>query len=174
MRTLGMDEFRDAKSIGRLASRLARFAGSVHLDVDAQRRGGWSGRGEVCTAGFQVGGFFEGVAGLDGPEVRNGFGELAGFVGLELADEVPVDFARESRRFVEKLLYVVFAKVGMCGGRIEGEDIGGGLKLRDGYEADLQRVSGVGGESGGVRTGRVGVATALMRETTARRFSARA
>lgn len=47
--------------------------------------------------------------------------------------------AGEELRFLEELLDVVFAEVVVDGvGRlVEGEDVGGGLELGDGYEADL-------------------------------------
>jgi hypothetical protein len=55
---------------------------------------------------------------------------------------MPLYRAGQEPRFLEEFLDVVFAKVGVWllllrGGLVEGEDVGGGFELGDGYEADL-------------------------------------
>lgn len=55
-------------------------------------------------------------------------GEVLAVAGLQAADEVPVDGAREKLCLVGEFLGVVFAEMGVGGGSlVEGEDVGGRL-----------------------------------------------
>lgn len=54
---------------------------------------------------------------------------------------MPADGAGQKRGLLEELLDVVLAEMGMLERRlVQGEYVGSGLELRDGYEADLQWV----------------------------------
>jgi hypothetical protein len=62
------------------------------------------------------------------------FSELLAFIGLEAADHVPADGAREELGLLEEFLDVVFAEVGverlgLGGGLVEGEDVAGGFEF---------------------------------------------
>ena len=55
---------------------------------------------------------------------------------------MPVDRVGQERGLLEELLDVVLAEMGMLARRlVQGEDVGSGLELGDGYEADLWWVS---------------------------------
>ena len=55
---------------------------------------------------------------------------------------MPADGAGQERGLLEELLDVVLAEVDMLERRlVQGEDVGSGLELGDGYEADLWWVS---------------------------------
>jgi hypothetical protein len=55
---------------------------------------------------------------------------------------VPADGPGQERGFLKELLDVVLAEVGVLERRlVQGEDVGGGLELRNGYKADLECVS---------------------------------
>lgn len=82
-------------------------------------------------------GLFGGVDAGDAEEVGDA-GEVLAVGGLEAADEVPVDGGGEEGSFLGELLGVVFAEVGVGGGRVvEGEDVVCWFELGDGDEADL-------------------------------------
>lgn len=74
--------------------------------------------------------------------------------GLQAADEVPLDGARQQAGFADELLGVVFAEMDVCrddfsfslccccGDRlwlVEGQDVVGRLEFGDCYEADLEQ-----------------------------------
>jgi len=55
---------------------------------------------------------------------------------------VPTDGAGQERGLLEELLDVVLTEMGVLERRlVQGEDVGSGLELGDGYEADLRWVS---------------------------------
>ena len=65
---------------------------------------------------------------------------------------MPTDGARQEEGFLLQFLLVIFAEVDVGGGRgVEGEDVGCGLELGDGDQADL----GVGVRQGSGRWGEV-------------------
>lgn len=70
------------------------------------------------------------IDGLDGPEPADVPRERDALVRLQPADEVPPDTGREQLGFLEEFLDVVFAEVEVvCGGVVEGEDVGCGLEF---------------------------------------------
>ena len=177
MRTVFNNMFAQTRCIGGLDARLCLLAARVDLHHDAQLVGVFVLVEQRAAPLFQLIGLLLAVDAADAPQVRYLLGQLLALVRLQAADHVPADGAREEPGFLEELLDVVFAKVGLLRGGwlVQGEDVVCRLQLGHGDEADLGgAVSFWGAEHGGgwaVATFCPLLLAALMRDVMVAMFS---
>lgn len=90
---------------------------------------------------LQLIGFLGRVDARDAPQVGDLLGQRLALVGLQGPDEVPSYAAGQDGGLFLQFLEVILAEVVLGvrrGSRVQGQDVGGRLQLRDGNEADLE------------------------------------